>query len=114
MNRLNEGLLLSEEEIAGYFEYCSEGRVFLIETAKSIAKAQLAKCEPLIRADERAKTLREVGELLVKKTHWTVNHPSGTLHGSPSDTGGVIDLSVTYCEIPESLIKALKKGEMPE
>ena len=56
--------LLSEEEIRrAYSARCDRS---IMGGYKNIAKAQLTKCEPLIRADERAKVLKEVGNKLLE------------------------------------------------
>ena len=58
-----EGLLLTDEEIrtAWDSEMWSDS---YDDARRAVAKAQLAKADPLIRADERAKVLREVANKL--------------------------------------------------
>jgi len=43
-----------------------------------------------------------------RRKPYTVKHSSGNLEGQPDSTGGIIDVSVEYYEIPASLIESLK------
>ena len=71
--RLNDRLLTKEEigdllDLDKEYTYpCSDGSETTTIACHQIAQAQLTKAEPLIRADEKGKALREVGEWLRKQ-----------------------------------------------
>ena len=55
--------LLSDEALVSGFdwEHLSRTKEWILKYLRSVAEAQLAHCEPLIRADERERVLKELG-----------------------------------------------------
>lgn len=62
----------------------------------------------------RIETLKAIGEKLEKAKLRKEQISSGRSIGSASSTGGVTQLYDTYYLMCETIIEALKRGEMPE